>query len=135
MSSININYEGKTESHEMEQLPEIAGGSVELLSFIGQTTSYGKGFNKTLNSDTEIAILFYSYTLHSGGGDGTEYLPTINGEYTLLDEKVVTDSHWAYLYSKVIIIQKKKGDENVIVTFPSTSEHYFSQGYVVELGV
>ena len=107
--------------------------SVELLSFIGQTTSYGKGFNKTLNSDTEIAILFYSYTLHSGGGDGTTYLPTINGEYTLLDEKVVTESHWAYLYSKVIIIQKKKGDDNVIVTFPSTSEHYFSQGYIVEI--
>lgn len=29
MSSININYEGKTESHEMEQLPEIAGGGCD----------------------------------------------------------------------------------------------------------
>ena len=26
MSSININYEGKTESHEMEALPEQQGG-------------------------------------------------------------------------------------------------------------
>ena len=30
MGSININYEGKTESHEMKQLPEIAGGSPDV---------------------------------------------------------------------------------------------------------
>lgn len=29
MSSININYEGKTESHEMEQLPESGGGGCD----------------------------------------------------------------------------------------------------------
>lgn len=33
MSSININYEGKTESHEMEQLPEIAGGGLDTTEF------------------------------------------------------------------------------------------------------
>ena len=104
---------------------------IEMIAFFHESLMDGLVHNVTLKAESTYAVICYPYSRRdSSYPAGTS--PTISGNYTLEDQSNFTTNGWFYLYCKVQIIKKNKGDANVTITFPQSTEKYGGFGFVVE---